>query len=361
MAIYEKRLQADLTHIREQVGQMGEMAQKTLENAIHALLTGNHQLANDTVLADHPINRKMREIDHLCHGFIARHLPSGRHLRLISSIIRINIELERIGDYAVTISREALQLGHPLQGLMADETTIVAKEARLMLHQALSAFYADSAEKAKATQGMSGHLEFTLDGIYGHLMSGEYTQTNKDMFAIFAVLTQLKRTADQAKNICEETVFAVTGETKSRKVYKILFIDRHNSSLGPMAEAIARHNHPNSGRYSSAGAEPAQQMDPALSTFLDGHGMGLEDLRPKALELSFQELADYQVVISLQGPVRDYFSSVPFHTAYLDWDLGEPPEGLTRDAAEKRYAEIHRELSFRIRDLMELLRGEGAD
>ena len=93
MALYEKRLQEDLTHIRGQVRTMGDMTEKVLRNAVHALLTRNQKLANETVLADHPINRQMREVDRLCHGFIARHLPSAGHLRLISSIIRLNIAI----------------------------------------------------------------------------------------------------------------------------------------------------------------------------------------------------------------------------------------------------------------------------
>ena len=110
MRMYEQRLQEDLSRIRSEIRTMGDMAEELLTKAVHALLTGNSELANQTILGDHPINRQMRAIDRSCHGFIARHLPSAGHLRLVSAVIRLNIELERVGDYAVTISREALQL-----------------------------------------------------------------------------------------------------------------------------------------------------------------------------------------------------------------------------------------------------------
>ncbi len=357
MAKYEKRLQDDLAHIRGEVRAMGDMVESLLSKAVHALLTGNAKLANASVLADHPVNRKMREIDRVCHGFIARHLPSAGHLRLISSIIRINIELERVGDYAVTISREALQLERPPQGLMAQEVETIAGEVKRMLHQSLTAFYEGSADMAKATMGMSANLESTLDGIYGNLMSGEHTGSAREMFALFAVLNQLKRVADQAKNVCEETVFALTGETKANKVYNVLFVDENNAALSQMAEALARKNFPHSGNYSSAGRSPAAAVDGGMVEFMDHHGIDLSRALTKPIDFSTQELAAFHVIVSLQGAVTDYFPSVPFHTAFLEWGLPEAPG----DGDPARYEEIYKELSFQLRDLMELLRGEGAD
>jgi phosphate transport system protein len=361
MALYEERLQEDLNYIREQVHAMGDMVEQALSNAIHALLTCNKRLANDTVLADHPINRKMREIDRLCHGFIARHLPSGGHLRLISSILRINIQLERVGDYAVTISRESLHMDELPEGIMAHEMESIANEAKRIFNQALTAFYDDNAEMARATMVQPDSLQASMDGVYKNLMSGQYSRSSEEMFAVSVVLSQLKRMADQAKNICEETIFAVTGETKAKKVYNILFVDEENSCLSQMAEAIARKNHPNSGVYSSGGSKPAKEIDHTMVEFLDQHGFDLTAAAPKPLELSPQELAELHVIISLESPIKSYFAKVPFHTTCLNWNLGEIPDDATPEQTMQRYEEIYRELSFQIKELMELLRGEGAD
>ncbi len=361
MRLYEERLQADLNHIRKQVHAMGDMVEKAMNNAIHALLTGNKRLANDTVLADHPINRQMREIDRLCHGFIARHLPSAGHLRLISSIIRINIQLERVGDYAVTISREALQMEELPEGIMAHEMESIANEAKRLFNQALTAFYDENADMAKATTQQPNNLQTIMDGIYENLMSGDYSRNSEEMFAVSVVLSHLKRMADQAKNICEETIFAITGETKAKKVYNILFIDEDNCCLSQMAVAIAKKNHPNSGRYSSGGKQPAAALNQDMVAFLDQHGFDLSAAAPTTLELSPQELAELHVIVSLQGTIKSYFPHIPFHTTCLNWDLGELPDDLSPDETTQRYEEIYRELSFQIKELMELLRGEGAD
>ena len=113
MSHYERRLEKDLKQIRKGVRNLAKQVGTALKNAIDALLSGDEDKAYSTVLGDTRINRVSREIDRLCHAFIARHLPSAGHLRLISSVLRSNIALERIGDYAVNISRESRQLSHP--------------------------------------------------------------------------------------------------------------------------------------------------------------------------------------------------------------------------------------------------------
>ena len=92
-------------------------------------------------------------------------------------------------------------------------------------------------------------MENNLDIVYAELMANDDREAVKNVLAMFAVFTQLKRVADQAKNVCEETVFAATGDTKTPKIYNILFLDEDNSCLSQMAAAIARKNFPGSGVY----------------------------------------------------------------------------------------------------------------
>jgi len=360
MSHYEERLERDLAAIREQVAGMAELVETASRNAMHALQTGNNKLASATVLADHDINRSMRQIDQSCHKFIALHLPSAGHLRMLSSVIRVNIELERIGDYAVTIAREALQLSAPPSGPMSRELERVGNETQLMLRQSIKAFNELNPEMAKGTMIMEEQMENDLDIIYSELMTNDDRNTVKNLLAMFAVFTQLKRVADQAKNLCEETVFAATGDTKAPKIYNILFVDEDNSCQSQLAEAIARKNFPESGNYTSAGRQPAAGLNPAMVEFLDGHGVSLAlSAKPSPLDLTPLQLTTQHVIVSLQGPVNVYFDQVPFHSTPLEWDVGPAPE--SGDAAGvQRLEELYRDTAVQVRDLMEALRGEGA-
>ncbi len=357
MSHLEERLEKDLDRIRKLVAGMAEDVQTAMKNAVHALQSGNKQLAYATILADHPINRTMREVDRLCHSFIAVHLPSAGHLRFLSSVIRVNIELERIGDYAVTICREAVQLSHPPEGMIARELERLADETELMLRQSVAAFNELNADAARSTMAMADQIEQNMDAVYEALAEEGRRERIKDMLAVFVVFSQLKRAADQAKNLCEDTVFAATGDTKAPKVYHILFIDEDNRCQSQMAEAIARRSYPDSGEYSSAGRQPAQSIGDETVAFLGKYGIDLAAARPTALaDLTPHEVADKHVIVSLQGPVSSYFDSVPFHTTALEWDVGPAPE----TPGDQRSEELYRDLALKIKDLMELLRGEEA-
>ncbi len=357
MSYLEERLENDLNKIHDRVAEQAKQVEAAVTNAIHALQTGNKKLAFVTVLNDLPINRTMREIDSTCLKFIAIHLPSGGHLRLLSSVLRVNIELERIGDYAVTIAREAAQLSRPPEGNMARELDRMASETLLMLRQSIRAYNDLNPEMAKGTKLLADQMEHNLDSVYGELMANQDSDKVKDLLAVFVVFTQLKRVADQAKNLCEDAIFAATGEPKAPKVYKMLFIDEDNGSKSQMAEAIARKNYPDSGEYLSAGRQPAASLNADLVSFLEKRGQNLSGVRPSSLEdLTAHTISDQYVIVSLEGDVSSYLPEIPFHSTALEWDLGPVPE--TGD--EQGFENLYRAISLQVKDLMETLHGEGA-
>ncbi len=354
MSRLEQRLENDLQNIRSRVLEQARNVQSGVKDAVYALQTGNNKLANATILNDHPINRTMREIDRLCHKFIAVHLPSGTHLRLLSSIIRINIELERMGDYAVVIARESIQLSSPPEGSMSREIDRLAAETLLMLKQSINAFEELNAELARSTIIMAKGMEPNLDVVYEGMSKDAQLQDTKDILALFVIFTQLKRVADQAKNLCEDTIFAVTGEQKAAKVYNILFIDEDNSHLSQLAESIARKNYPDICRYQSAGRTAAKNISAELVSFLDSRGEDSSALSCKSLaELTHQEISEQHVIVSLQGDVSTYMDSIPFHTSVLEWDIDS-------DSDAQSMENLYSSLALNIKDLIELLHGDEA-
>ncbi|HMW57090.1 MAG: hypothetical protein NOF05_15760 [Candidatus Accumulibacter phosphatis] len=353
MSHYEERIEKDLFKIRQQVALLAGLVEKALGDAVHALLADDDPLAYATILADNRVNAASNELDRMCNAFIGVHLPSGGHLRLMSAVIHTNVALERVGDYAVTICREAVRLACP-KGLMAREIELMASDSRQMLKQAVDAFVEGNAEKAKATMGIADQVERTFDLAFGELL-GEGERFNiKDLFAYLTVFNSLERVSDQAKNICEDAVFAVTGEGRGPKFHRILFLDDDNSLLGPLAEAIARKNFPDAGEYHSRG-RIAGVTDPQSIALLQALGVDLDHHRPQALSSHHQELAAYQIIVSLQGPVSAYVEQIPFHTVALEWPTRQPAGGQ----ADLRL--LSREIAVLVSQLMNTLRGQESD
>lgn len=362
MSHYEERLQADLEGLRQRVRAVGRRVLEAHRRSVQALLQGDRALAYETILGDHAINREVLAIDAACHAFVARHLPSAGHLRFVSAVLRLNVALERIGDYAVTVCREAVQLTAPPPASFAGDIGLMAEQSRAVLAQALEAWNQGNAELARGTLGMAVQAASASDKVFHDLLreGEEGTRPLKDLFALLLIFNRLGRVVGQAKNLCEETLFAIAGETKARKVYKILFVDAADDCTTQLAVAFARKAFAEGGRFASAGWSPAAQIDPRCRAFMESRGLGSADLVPRPLASLREELSSFHVVVSFGGDLRPHVEAVPFHTVVLEWDLGPGLAGSGTEAAEEQLATKLQEVGVRIRQLMETLRGEEA-
>lgn len=363
MTHYEERLEKDLGGIRSATAGIGHSVQQALKESVHALLTGDTERAYAVVLGDLPINRAVRANDRRCHAFVARHLPSAGHLRFVSSTLRLDIELERIGDYAVAIARETVQLSEAPTGRIARDIELIAERTHHVLGEALRSFLDSDAELARATKESAYEIEQIYEGVFNDLLAeGERrTRPLKDLFALLAAFNRIGRVADQAKNICEDTLFAVAGETKQPKVYKVLFVDAHNDCASQIAEAIGKKAFPLSGHYDSAAWDPADTISPMLLGFMERQGHALPGAVASSLATTRHQLKDYHVVVSINGDVREHLDTLPFATVFLGWEVGDCPTDLDAPGAEQQLADVYRELAARIEDLMVELRGEDAE
>lgn len=362
MSHYEERLQADLEAIRRRVREIGEQVQVAQQRSVRALLTTDRALAAEVILGDLPINRQVRALDQACHAFVARHLPSAGPLRFVSSVLRLSIGLERIGDYAATICRETVQLSAPIPPVIAQQVELMADQSYGALAQAMTAWNTGNAELARGTLGMAkqagGAFDTLIKALVRQGMAG--AQPLADLFASLTVLGRLSRVVGQAKNICEETLFAVAGETKEPKRYRLLFVDAHDNCYSQLAAAYCRRAFPESAVYESAGWQPGATLEARCQVFMERHGFETASLTPQGLEDLEGDLSNYHVIISFGGDIRPHVEEIPFHTVVLEWDLGPPVEDLDQERAEHVLAAAWDELKARSGGLMELLRGEGA-
>ena len=330
MSHLEERLEHDLNEIRDHIANMGSSVEQALDGAFRAATQRGRQtgLHHDPVgSADQPADAQDRSPVPCFY----RGPPAERRTLTtdISSVIRANIILERIGDYAVTIAREAVQLGETPQGGMSTRIDKISDEAISILSESISAFNSSNAERARASIAMAAKLEREMDGVYAELLDGAENGGDeaRDIMIYLIIFSQLKRVADQAKNLAEQTVFVETGEDpRQPKIYRILFLDEDNSCLGPMAELIAGKVFPGIGQYTSAGHHPADSLNPDMVTFMQERGFNLSAMRPQQLDTSRESLAHYHVIVGLHKKVLKTVVKLPFRTSALNWkDVDVPP------------------------------------
>jgi phosphate transport system protein len=351
MSHLEERMETDLNYIRDWLWKLGDDVEDALRRAKKILLLRDVDQAYDIILGDLPINRASRQCDRLCHTFIARYLPGAGALREMASTIRVNVVLERMGDYAVTISREALQLEAPLPERFSSRIDLLADDAIEIMSEARKAFREGNAERAIGLMKAAKRMEGRMDTFYDELFAADDRIDHATMMVIFVVFNMFKRVADQAKNICDQTVFAVRGVSKLPKVYRVLFLDQAGSGIGQLAAAIGRKNFPETAEFSVATPGGSDALEEDLRGFLVETGLPDEDLATESLEALERDFSDYTVLVSVNGRVPDYVQKVPFHSSALNWSL---PADADR-AAQYRF------LRDEIISLVTLMAGEGSE
>jgi len=357
MSQYEQRLATDKQRIRDSVTTIGTRVGQAIAVAVEGLIAQDHRRCYEVVLGDLPINREIRDADRRCHAFVARHLPSAGHLRFISSTMRLTVAIERVGDYAVTIAREAVQLGAPPPAPLAERLRRLADKSRQMLAQAVQAYGECNEALARNTKPLAREVHRGYDQTFRDLLTRTGERPVDDLFALLAVFNQLERVSDQAKNICEETLFELTGETKPAKIYRILFVGCQGASLPLLAVAMARKAFPQSGLYDCAAIDPVGPSGPDLELLGPELGLDLASMVPAPRLDSIRKLDRYHVIVALGDGARAAVRQVPFHTVWLEW---RPSQAAARDDPAGGAAAIARALSVQLHDLMFTLRGESA-
>jgi phosphate transport system protein len=361
-ARYEQRMQTDLDEIRDRVRAVSRLIESQVGDSVHALLEDDHDLANDVILGDRRVNRKIRDIDRLAHAFIVRHAPSAGHLRYVSAVLRLDVALERIGDYASTIGREVIQLSGAPPERVARDVELISHQSRRTLQQSLAAFNEADPELARETYGMAGQTDSTLDKVFDELLEvGESRALPlRDVFGLLRIINLLKRVAEQAENICEQVLFAVSGETKDPKIFRILFLDEGNDLASQMAEAYAQKAFPESGSYASAGWAPVKALDEKLVDFLDRSGVDVRGKSPTMLRPIHEEPRHWHIVVGLSPEARKHIPVLPFRTIFLDWSSVLDGIDTSGPMSAETMQDLWKRVQLRVSDLMLTLRGPNA-
>ncbi len=352
MSLYEERLEADLLEIRASLRRVAEQVEDNLRHGVRAVLDSDPRLANETLIKDRAVNQDIRDLDHLCHLFVARHLPSGSHLRFISAVLRLAVALERVGDYSVAICRVARHVESPLPDTVRHNMEMMSDHAGKALGTALKGFLDGDPDSARVSRGIASQTVAIYPYALEILIEAAESdpRPTRDLFANLLVFRLLERTAEQADNACDMTLFAVKGKRKTEKRYRILFVDADHSLASKLAQIALEESYPHAGRFGSAGLEPAPDFDVRLVGFCQRRGI---EMPQGDATRSFDEALDvgphYHVVVGIGVDPSPHFD-VPYRTAVLQWDLNE--DGVTADSAVE---DLYRSLMVRVRGLMTTL------
>lgn len=209
-----KTFENELQQVKDDVLVLGSMVEQAILDSVEALKKRDIDAANDILKADREINKKRFEIENQLMILIATQQPMAHDLRLLASTMEIISELERMGDYAKGIANINIRMGDaPLLKPLIDVPRMAQKDVD-MLHRALTAFIEEDIEAAKNIPKEDDEVDALYNQIYRELMTFVIAdpKTMERANWLLWVAHNLERVADRVTNICERTIFIVTGE-----------------------------------------------------------------------------------------------------------------------------------------------------
>jgi phosphate transport system protein len=215
----ERHFEQELEKLNKRLLKMGNLVYDQIHNSLEALLTCNIELAQQVVGQDNKVDKLDVKIDKLCQRIFALTQPVATDLRLIMSALKMNNDLERLGDLAVNISakiegisdyREILTELHVDE--LANMADLIVKDVATIMHTRNTTFVKDIFSSANA-------IEEKVQAISGRILDEMMHKTEVIVVAtnLMIILTQIDRIAGYSTNIAESIVFIVEGRMIKHK------------------------------------------------------------------------------------------------------------------------------------------------
>ncbi len=210
----KKHYSEQLANLKETVLRMGGLVEQMTHRVIQALVERRPEMLADVQAAETQVNQLHIDIDEMCLEVIALRQPAAKDLRFITAAMKINTDMERIGDQAINIteSAESLLAVPPLKPLI--DIPRMAEIAKGMLKDALDAFVNGDDALALATIKRDDEVDQLKDQVFRELLTYMMADPGTIPRAMDLILVSrhLERIADHATNICEDVVFMIQGK-----------------------------------------------------------------------------------------------------------------------------------------------------
>ena len=207
------RFQHGLDDLKEKLLRMGGLAEQAIERAVDAYRSRDPKLCQAVFDGERDINAAEREIDELALDLLAMQQPMAVDLRFILAVVKINADLERVGDQAVNIAQRVLDMISSPETEVPVDIPRMAETVATMVRRALESFIDGKAELAEAVLQMDNIVDRIKDEAFVVLVDqmNKHPETTRYSLDVLLIARNLERIADHATNIAEDVIFWVRG------------------------------------------------------------------------------------------------------------------------------------------------------
>jgi phosphate transport system protein len=221
-----RHLQREIDRLKRSVLGLSALVEETLRGAFRAIEQRDACMAHVAIATDLEVDQREVDVEEECLKILALYQPVAGDLRFVAAVIKINSELERIGDLASNIAERAIELADSPPVLIPPTLPVMAERVQVILEKALDALVRQDAIRARLVLAADDEI----DELYRELLEELKDELREDLdhldavVLLFSVARYLERLADHATNIAEDVLYMVEGE-----------IHRHQAPDSPAA------------------------------------------------------------------------------------------------------------------------------
>ena len=205
-----------MTEVKQKVLTMGALVDNIIDSAVTSIQTQDLELARKVNEQDDEIDQLEMEIEKECIMLLALQQPLAKDLRTIASVLKIITDLERMGDNAVNIAKVTLEIRkEPIIQSIIDIPKM-AQIGRKMLKMSLDAFVNEDISLAQKAAERDEEVDSLYESVINDILNiiTEKRELTKQGTKLLFLGRYLERIADHSTNICERTIYMITGELK---------------------------------------------------------------------------------------------------------------------------------------------------
>ena len=203
----------ELDELQARLLEMAGLVESAIHQSVSALTDRSERTAQEVFWKETLINQKDLEVDEFATRLLALHQPMARDLRFLTAVIKINVDLERMGDLAVNIAERAISMirDAPINPLV--DIPKMAGLAEAMVRRGLDSLVQRDEALARSVLASDDEVDRLRDAIYSELVA--FMQQRSDAIAravdLMFIAHNLERIAGHATNIAEDVLFMIRG------------------------------------------------------------------------------------------------------------------------------------------------------
>ena len=204
----------ELEKLRKRIIDMGSLVEKQVSDAITALSNGDTELAKKIIEDDTRVDLIDVKIDKLCQRIFALAQPVASDLRFIMSCLKINTDVERVGDLAVSIAKKVEGVSENISFIKELKIDELALESQKIFGEAVDSFIFKDISQSYSIIEKSKQISDKSDQISNEIVNAMIQKSEVIVVAtnLILILRHLKRLADHSTNIAESIVFMLEGK-----------------------------------------------------------------------------------------------------------------------------------------------------